>query len=642
MQGTLTTAYLPDLLRTIYTQRRTGVLILTQGDVRKQVFFELGQIVFASSTRNEDRLGETLVRHGKLSREQLTAFLDSLESGQHLGNALVERDFLNNRELISYVNFQIIDIIYSLFSWTTGAYEFAQGEEYMAPEDLKLKFSTATVILEGVRRIEDYEVIRRGLGDLNRLIIPTEFPLLRLQTIVLKPVEHRILELVKQPTDIVKILVSTNETAQKTLKSLYGLLSIGLLRQAEVAELSETTGKMEAPESLQQRAAAALPASYTVRSTEQIARPAELSFPEPSSTPVTPASIVQNVVQNIPQNDAPLDLERVKRDISLIKDRVSSQDAKVVFGLSPEPSEEEIRNAYYRLATKFHPDKFIQAPRQIREDIDYIFSNLTKLYNRLQQEMPNASLPPINLSISSAALPRPASLQSSSSSTQSTPSSYKPTYQQASSPYQVAPPPSDYQIPASSNYQPPKYPASGYVSPNLSSPAANYMQPSFAPPTNPSSLQNNSPNRGTMRPISDEQYGGMQMQKFPQRTLPRLGKIDIEGALNDLFDYLEDRKAPLFVADSLSSLLRTKPPTYIEQANLVEAVVSWARQKVSFTGRSLSDVLLFVVSAIKHAEQARVLQDFEPQKFYGSFIQELARYCPQNEVQNFLAQAGQL
>lgn len=670
MRGTLTTACLPDLLRSIYTDRRTGVLVLTQGDVRKQVFFELGQIVFASSNRNEDRIGETLVRHGKLTREQLNIVLSALIPGQHLGNFLVEQGALDPRELISYVNFQIIDIIYSLFSWTVGIYEFAEGEEYAAPEDLKLRFSTATVILEGVRRMEDYEVIRRGLGDLNRLLVPASLPLLRLQSIVLKPLEQRILELVKQPTDIIKVLISTSETPQRSLKALYGLLSVGLLRQGESPELSTATGRMVAPQALQQQAAAALPAQYTVKTTEQMAAPAELMAEVATHSPIQV------------QAPAPLDLERVKRDIALIKDRVSTQNARVIFGLSPDPSQEEVQNAYYRLATKFHPDKFIQAPRQIREDIDYIFANLTKLYNRLQTELPGIELAPaISLANSSASLPRPqvgltnnspalpkpqgnlaassASIARPSVMPQSYSSSPYPSTQPSSSyqssgqssPYQVpSQGASEYQVPSQTNYQAPKYSANSYSNPNASTltppsylqpsftPPSSYLPPSFTPPSNqPSS--NSSSSWG-----NDYAYQNNSAPKSPIKgtVAARVGKIDLEGAFSDLFEYLEDRKAPLVVADSLTSLFKTKPPIYIERTNLIEAIVSWARQKVGFTGRSVNEVFLSVVGAIKHAEQARVIQDFDPNQFYGAFIQELARYCPPNEVQNFMNKAAEL
>lgn len=704
MQGTLTTACLPDLLRTIYTQRLTGALVLTQGDVRKQVYFELGQIVFASSNRNEDRIGETLVRNGKLSREQLNAFLQALEANKHLGNFLVEQGAITYRELISHVNLQIMDIIYSLFAWTIGTYEFAEGDENLAPEDLKLRFSTATVILEGVRRIDDTEVIRRGLGDLNALIVPTEIPLLRLQSIVLKPIEHRILEIVKQPTDIIKLLVSTYETPQKTLKALYGLLSIGLLRQGESAELSADTGRMVAPESLQQQAAAALPAEYTVRSTEQMRIPAELmkDLATPEVTPPPPS---------LPQSPAPLDIERVKRDIALIKDRVSTQDARVVFGLSIEPSEEEVRNSYYRLATRFHPDKFIEAPRQVREDIDYIFANLTRLYGRLQQEMPWANLAPVNLNASSAAMPRPTIPTQSSSSkpqTQSfSASGYVPptiaSFQLAEEPVTTKPQPSAYQVPdvstrGASEYQsapvssyqvpqkpssskgqlspyqtpvqpsyppaplsayqppPPSAPPQSYqiaappptyvpnqynVPPNnttVPSSLSNFTPPSFAPPTAASTA-----NQGINRAVSDEiSYPSNQMQSFPKRSSASRQKVDIEAAFNDLFDYFDDRKAPLFVADSLSALFRTKAPIYIERSSLVEAIVSWARQKAGFTGRPLYEAFLQVVGAIRHAEQARMIEDFDPQLFYDSFIQELAQYCSPNEAKEFFSKVSNL
>ena len=78
------------------------------------------------------------------------------------------------------------------------------------------------------------------------------------------------------------------------------------------------------------------------------------------------------------------------------------------------------------------------------------------------------------------------------------------------------------------------------------------------------------------------------------------------------------------------------------QTRLVETVLMWARQKASLTGRPIHEVLIDVLSSIKHAEQARVLQDFDPNIFYGTFIRELASYCPPNEAQDFLTKVGSI
>ncbi len=597
MQGMLTTTCLPDLLRRIYTERRGGELILTQGTVKKQIYFELGQIVFAASNRKEDRIGEALVRHGKLTREQLDQFLGTLGRGRHLGKALVERGVISDRELITYVTFQLIDIIYSLFTWTIGSYELAEGEQNRAPEELKLKFSTATIILEGVRRIEDFDIIRRGLGDLNRLITPSASPLLRLQSIALKPIERQVLDLVTQPMDILRVLINNHEAPQKTLQALYGLLSVGLLQQVASAELSATTGKFVIPEAVQKQAETAPPVEYAARAT------------------------------------APLRLEDAAliNELTTMKERIASKDPRAILGLSAQANGGDIRDAYYRLATKFHPDKFIQSNRQVREDVDFIFNSITDSYNRLRSGITAANLrpaiPPVNITNAPTTTGAMPSVNSAPAIEPNIP---------ASTP-RLAPPPPGYtapQNPPLSRSQMPTKP----LTPPPAMPAASTSLSSSSPGI---SLDNI--NRGVNRAVSDgSSYSGFEMHKRPARGNPASNKVDIEAALNDLIDYLDDRKAPLFVADSLSSLLRTKAPIHVEQTRVVEAVVSWARQKASWSGKPIHEMFISVLSSIKHAEQARVIQDFDPNVFYASFIRELVSYCPPGEADDFLAKVGSI
>src|SRR5262249_17010180 len=127
------------------------------------------------------------------------------------------------------------------------------------------------------------------------------------------------------------------------------------------------------------------------------------------------------------------------------------------------------------------------------------------------------------------------------------------------------------------------------------------------------SMNNSAASRGITRAVSDEvDYPGYSMHKMPQRgPTTQRGSVNIEGALNDLIDYLDDRKAPLFVADSLSTLFRTKGTIHVEQSRVVETVVTWSRQKASITGRPIHEIFINVLSSIKHAEQARVLKDFD-------------------------------
>lgn len=596
VHGSLTTTSLPDLMRQIYVERRTGELILKQDKIKKQIYFELGHVVFAASNQREDKLGEALVRHGRLTRQQLEELLPTLGKTRHLGKTLVEHGVLNERELITYVTFQIIDIIYSLFSWTTGEYEFQEGEYNRAPEELKLKFSTATIILEGIRRMEDMDLIRRGLGDLNRLISPTSSPLLRMQSLALKPVERQVLDLVTEPMDILRLLIlAAPEPPKRVIQSLYGLISVGLLQQTAAPELSTETGRFVVPKEVQRQVEAAPPLDYR----------------SPYRNQAVP-----------PQRS---DMEQIVSEIPELKNRIATNDPMVILGVKPQSTPIEIRDAYYTLAARFHPDKFIQMPRNVRADVEMIFAKITESYNRIRAQVAGGIT-----GRATGANPSMAAIiaaqQANRTTAQQTPLDpllvNNAGQSVRSSATQTATDPLLVQDP---HMEAPKgWKTGGY---NPAAPRPAIPQAPAPPPARA---------KGQEEII----YPGYEMHKMPMKGSGGVPSLD--SAFTDLIDYLEDRRAPLFVTDSLTLLFRTRPPIYVDRTRVVEAIVGWARQKASWTGKPMHELLISALSSIKHAEQARVIKDFDPHNFYPSFIQELASYCPPGETQEFLLKARSL
>src|SRR5260370_15865137 len=62
---------LPQLLAAFYQAKETGELGLMKGQVKKIIYFESGMPVFALSNLVADRLGQFLVRAGKIDEETL-------------------------------------------------------------------------------------------------------------------------------------------------------------------------------------------------------------------------------------------------------------------------------------------------------------------------------------------------------------------------------------------------------------------------------------------------------------------------------------------------------------------------------------------------------------------------------------------
>jgi curved DNA-binding protein CbpA len=258
LRGSLQDSSLPEILRRIYTERLTGELLAVKDQLRRRIFFETGRAIFAASNRKGDRLGMFLLRRGDINQSVYDLVNSLVPRGRRFGQMLVEMGHISEEQLIRAVQDQILSIIYSLFEWTQGQYEFTPRETTNVPQDLKLELSMADLILEGVGRIRDLASVRRGLGDLNRLIAPTSDPLLRLQQASLKPPEQALLQLVMEPTDVLSILSFSEHPAAVTIRALYGLISAGFLTWVALQEGEDEIALDDVFEKLQQPAANAV------------------------------------------------------------------------------------------------------------------------------------------------------------------------------------------------------------------------------------------------------------------------------------------------------------------------------------------------------------------------------------------------
>jgi outer membrane biosynthesis protein TonB len=150
-------AYLAQLART----RANGTFRLERDSLIKVLYFQEGLVAYASSNEEADRLGQVLIRAGKLTKEQLDLATSRLAGGKTLGKQLTEMGFITPEELLWAAKKQVEDIAVSLFGWPSGTYEWMEGE---LPEGLvHLKLPTESLLLSGVFSIEDREQILNDL-----------------------------------------------------------------------------------------------------------------------------------------------------------------------------------------------------------------------------------------------------------------------------------------------------------------------------------------------------------------------------------------------------------------------------------------------------------------------------------------------
>ena len=158
------------LLAKMFAQASTGRITFRHDGVEKVVFFDQGRPVFASSSEPRDRMGELLVREGKITAAQYERCQAVVaESGRRMGEILVDFGYLKRRELLPAVRRHVEDIVYSLFSWDRGTYQISIDVTPSA-ERIRLSRHPAALILEGVRRKLDRTSLERLIGSPSTVI----------------------------------------------------------------------------------------------------------------------------------------------------------------------------------------------------------------------------------------------------------------------------------------------------------------------------------------------------------------------------------------------------------------------------------------------------------------------------------------
>lgn len=221
-------AILVDLVNFLHTSRRTAVLTIVDGDVRKSVYFRDGSVIAASSNRPEDRFGDIMFRLGMISREDLDAALREVGPQRKIGNVLLSKGLLSSKDLWKVIKVQIEEIFYSVLLMERGRFTLAHFDESQVPTRTAL--NTQQVLLEGLRRKDEMEHLRGQLPPPHR-------PLMRSRGVFamnLDDNERRIYDLVDGRRTIAEIQAQSGLGPFESTRALHHLLKIGLVAVSDV------------------------------------------------------------------------------------------------------------------------------------------------------------------------------------------------------------------------------------------------------------------------------------------------------------------------------------------------------------------------------------------------------------------------
>src|SRR5881409_2677384 len=232
IKGSLKEASLPDVLQLLALGQKTGCLSIADRSNFGYIYFEKGRICYASIVNRRDRLGDIMVKHGKITQSQLEAAVhrQSKEHGKKLGEILVGMGVITQADLERYMRVQIEESVFYLFTWTQGTFNF---EADIRPErqDFLVSINPESLLLEGARRVDEWSLIEKKIPSFD-LLFAVDRDRLAISEATLTDTQQRLLPLLDGSRDVHQVIEDSGLGEFEVGKALYGLITAGFLHRA--------------------------------------------------------------------------------------------------------------------------------------------------------------------------------------------------------------------------------------------------------------------------------------------------------------------------------------------------------------------------------------------------------------------------
>ncbi|HSM57145.1 MAG TPA: DUF4388 domain-containing protein [Candidatus Sulfomarinibacteraceae bacterium] len=255
LKGNLRDFSTTQLLNLINLARKTGTLTI-EGSEQAQMSFREGKLIYAAMNDDGSDLAHVLYRAGKLNEKQLQIIQSRAQgtSDKQLGHLLIQAGYVTQSDIIQSVRQHVLDVAYKLFTWADGLFRF-EANTLPSSDRITIPIDLESVIMEGTRRLKEWERLQDEVPDLDVALKFTERPDARLRNINLTVEEWRVVSFINPRNTLRQIARANNLSDFHVRRIVYGLLQAGLVeyvdgpdaRRRRAPRTRQPAGKQEAP-----------------------------------------------------------------------------------------------------------------------------------------------------------------------------------------------------------------------------------------------------------------------------------------------------------------------------------------------------------------------------------------------------------
>lgn len=343
--GKLAEQPLAELIREISFKGLSGSLRLEHERAQTAVYFDAGQLVYAAANLRTLRLREYLIKRGLVSEKEQVKLNGSI-ADLDLAAALVSSGTLRQKDIDALLVIQVSDILRVGLLWMDGTWEFNPRGRLANP--IQVKVDTGALLREAAQRIPLDFVSRRFLNPGETIARVAEV----FRNSNFLPAESFVLSRLDKPLKLEELVLVTGLPEAETQRAVYGLTLSGVV----------------------------------IREYWQNVFRGEAAKPTREQAPVAPAVSEQ---QSQSDNWISASVEHEDMEEFLGRLKVATNHYEVL-DLPPNAKNSEIKDAYYAMARRYHPDRFhlIKSGTKIHGQISSAFARVTHAYETLTN--PNA------------------------------------------------------------------------------------------------------------------------------------------------------------------------------------------------------------------------------------------------------------
>ena len=339
--GKLTDQPLAELIRELSIKGLSGTLRLEHDRVQTAVYFDNGQLIYAASNLRTLRLREYLSKRGLVSDTE-SANLNNNLSDLDLAAALAAAGTLRQKDIDALLVMLVSDVLRVSLLWMEGTWEFNPLARLVDP--VLVKVDTPTLLREAALRIPINFVSARFRNPGEMIARASEVS----RDSNFLPAESFILSRLDKPLRLGELVLLAGLPEPEAHRVIYGLALSGLV----IREYWQNAFRTESPTTSREQAV----------------------------TPVAPAINAQPE-QSDNWISASVEHEDLEEFLKRLKTATNHYE---VLELPSKAKLSEIKDAYYAMARRYHPDRFhLKYGTKLHAQISSAFARVTQAYETL-------------------------------------------------------------------------------------------------------------------------------------------------------------------------------------------------------------------------------------------------------------------